>query len=185
MPDVSRRAFLAAAGAGAASVWLALEAHELLALSEHAAQAKQFTVLNALDAADIEAACAQIIPTDETPGAREARVIHFIDRALATVAKDQRPAFEKGAKELRSRAAKAQRGAKSFAALPNDKQIAVIAALEKDKHEFFFQLRYATIAGTLCHPDQGGNFNKVGWKWIGYDDRFSWAAPFGWYDRDV
>jgi len=25
----------------------------------------------------------------------------------------------------------------------------------------------------------------VGWKWIGFDDRFSWAPPFGWYDRNA
>lgn len=185
MTDLSRRKFIAAAGAGAASVWLTLEAREVLALGAHAAQAQQFTVLSAEDAADIEAAAAQIIPSDETPGAREARVVFFIDRALATVAKNQVPAFKNGAKELRLRAAKAQPGAKSFATLPNDKQIAIIAALEKEKHEFFFALRYATIAGMLGHPDHGGNYNKLGWKWIGFDDRFSWAAPFGWYDRNA
>ncbi|HEY9229570.1 MAG TPA: gluconate 2-dehydrogenase subunit 3 family protein [Gemmatimonadaceae bacterium] len=185
MTDVSRRKFIAAAGVGAASVWLTLEAHELLALGAQAAQAKQFTVLSAQDAADIEAAAAQIIPTDDTPGAREARVIYFIDRALGTVAKDQRPVFENGAKELRARAAKAQPGAKSFAALANDKQMAIIAALEKEKSGFFFALRYGTIAGMLGHPDQGANYNKVGWKLIGFDDRFSWSAPFGWYDRNA
>ena len=41
------------------------------------------------------------------------------------------------------------------------------------------------LAGMLAFPEYGGNYNKIGWKWIGFDDRFSWAAPFGWYDRDV
>ena len=40
--------------------------------------------LTAAEAADVEAVAAQIIPTDDTPGAREAGVVHFIDRALAT-----------------------------------------------------------------------------------------------------
>lgn len=185
MTDVSRRKFLAATGAGAAAIWLGLEAGDLRTLGVEAAQATQFSVLSARDAADIEAATAQIIPTDETPGAREARVIHFIDRALAGMAKAQQPMFKKGAAELRRRAAKAQPRATSFAALPADKQIAIIAALEKEKHEFFFALRNATIVGMLAVPSRGGNYNKTGWKWIGFDDQYSWAAPFGWYDRNA
>ena len=185
MPDVTRRHFIAIAGATATSVWLAAEARDLIAAGVHAAQAKRFEVLSDADAADIEAAAAQIIPTDDTPGAREARVIYFIDRSLGTFAKSQRRAFENGATELRKRAGKVQRGATSFVSLPNDKQIEVIASLEKDKHEFFDALRLGTIAGMLANPEYGGNSNKTGWKWIGFDDHFSWAAPFGYYDRNA
>ena len=185
MTDVSRRAFLAAAGAGAAAIWITAEARDVIAASRHAMQATRFQVLGDVDAADLEAATSQIVPTDDTPGAREARVVYFVDRALATFAKDQRKSLEAGLKELRKRAAKQVRGATSFAALPNDKQIAVIASMEKDKHEFFFQLRNMTIVGMLANPEYGGNYNKVGWKWLGFDDRFSWAAPFGWYDRNA
>ena len=35
-------------------------------------------------AAEIEAIAARIIPSDATPGAREAGVVYFIDRALST-----------------------------------------------------------------------------------------------------
>jgi gluconate 2-dehydrogenase gamma chain len=185
MTDLSRRQFIGMAGAGAASVWLTASISDLVAAGRHAATAQRFEVLSAADAADVEAFASQIIPTDDTPGAREARVVHFIDRALATFAKDQRPALDKGLKELRVRVAKAQRGTTSFAALPNDKQVAIVAGLEKDKHPFFFFMRYATITGMLAMPEYGGNYNKLGWKWIGFDDQFSWAAPFGWYDRDV
>jgi len=61
----------------------------------------------------------------------------------------------------------------------------VIASLEKDKHPFFDALRGATIAGMFANPEYGGNHDKAGWKLIGFDDRFSWAEPFGWYDRNV
>jgi gluconate 2-dehydrogenase gamma chain len=185
MTDVSRRGFLATAGAGAAAIWLTAETRDLIAAGRHALQARSFQVLSDADAADIEAATAQIIPTDETPGAREARVVYFVDKSLATFAKGQRASIDAGVKELRKRAAKELRGAKSFAALPTDRQIAVIASMEKDKHQFFFELRYMTIAGMLANPEYGGNYNKTGWKWIGFDDRFSWAAPFGWYDRNA
>lgn len=185
MPEFSRRQFVALGVSAAASAWLAIEARDLAALGAHAAQAKQFAVLSAQDAADIEAATSQIVPTDATPGAREARVVYFIDRALDTTAKNQRTTFANGVSELRKRAAKLQPGVTSFAALPTDKQIAVIASLEKDKHPFFDALRGATIAGMLANPSHGGNYDKTGWKWIGFDDRFSWSAPFGWYDRNA
>ena len=185
MPDLSRRQFLAASGSAAAATWIAAESRDLLAAGLHAAQATRFEVLTPADAADLEAATAQIIPTDATPGAREARVVYFIDKGLATFAKDQRPAFEKVAKELRARAAKVQKGATSFAALSNAQQIAVLTALEKDKPELFGPLRFGTIAGMLSNPEYGGNYNKTGWKMIGFVDQFSWGAPFGWYDHNA
>jgi gluconate 2-dehydrogenase gamma chain len=191
MAEFSRRQFIAATGGTLASIWLAAEAKELIAAGAHAARAARqatpppFQVLTADQAADLEAATAQIVPADETPGAKEARVVYFIDKSLATFAKEQRPIFEKGLKDLRSRTAKVNRNAKSFAALTEDQQIAVLTKLEKDKSEFFEALRSATIVGMLANPEYGGNYNKVGWKVIGFDDRFSWSAPFGWYDRDV
>lgn len=183
MSEVSRRQFMMLAGSAAAGTWLAANRSELLAAGVHAAQATRFETLTAADAAELEAAAAQIIPTDETPGAREARVIYFIDKAVSTFAKDQRKAVESAAKELRERAA--NRGAKSFAALPSAQQIAVLTAMEKEKPQPFNVLRFATIAGMLANPEWGGNHQKVGWKWIGFDDRFSWAPPFGWYDRNA
>jgi gluconate 2-dehydrogenase gamma chain len=185
MTDLSRRKFVAVAGAGVTSVWLMANMKDLLAAGRHAATAQRFEVLSPADAADIEAFTAQIVPTDDTPGAREARVVYFIDKALATFGKDQRQAIDKGLKELRARVAKAHPGVTSFAALPSDKQIAIMAAMEKDKQQFFFFMRQATFAGMLSMPEHGGNYNKLGWKWIGFEDKFSWAAPFGWYDRNV
>jgi len=186
MPDISRRQFIAASGVTAASIWFAVEARDLIAAGAHAAQAKRFEVLSEADAADIEAAAAQIIPSDGgMPGAREARVVYFMDRSLATFAKDQRPLFEKGAKELRTRAAKKKRGATSFAALSNAEQIAVITDMEKAKDSFFNVLRSSTIVGMFANPEYGGNFNKAGWSLLGFNDQFSWSAPFGWYDKNV
>jgi gluconate 2-dehydrogenase gamma chain len=142
-------------------------------------------VLSPADATDIEAACAQIIPTDDTPGAREAKVVYFIDKALDSFARDQRPAWIKGAQLLRSRAAHIKRGARSFAELSSDLQVALLQSMDKDKVPFFQDLRSAAIAGMLASPEHGGNFEKIGWKMIGFDDRFVWTAPFGWYDRDA
>jgi gluconate 2-dehydrogenase gamma chain len=191
MPELSRRTFLAGVGGSIAAVWLAVETRDLLAAGAHAARvARQnprppFRFLTPEQGADLEAMAAQIIPTDETPGAREANVVYFMDQALATYAKKRRAPVTKGLVQLRARSAKMFRGTKSFASLTDSQQIAVLTALEKDKNEFFEEIRGATIAGMFANPEYGGNRDKIGWKMIGFDDRFSWGPPFGWYDRDV
>jgi len=191
MPQVSRREFLAGVGGSFAAVWFAAETRDLLAVGAHAARAGRetpsppFQFLTTAQGADLEAMSAQIIPTDETPGAREAHVVYFMDQALATYAKQRRDPVVKGLKELRVRTAKMFPGAKSFASLNDAQQIALLTALEKEKNQFFEEIRGATIAGMFANPEYGGNANKVGWKTIGFDDRFSWGPPFGWYDRNV
>lgn len=191
MTDLSRRGFITAAGGALAAAWLTADSNKVLAAAQHAARAGHenppppFQFLRAGQAADLEAAASQIFPSDDTPGAREAYVVHFIDRALATWQQEQRPVFVKGLAELRRRAALQNATAKSFAALPDEQRHAVIASLEKDKHPFFFALRGASIAGMFANPQYGGNFDKSGWKLLGFDDRFSWAAPFGWYDANA
>ena len=191
MPELSRRTFLAGVGGSIAAAWLAAETRDLLAAGAHAARAGRqnprppFQFLTADQGADLEAMSAQIIPTDETPGAREAHVVYFMDQALATYAKTRRAPVTKGLKALRARSAKMFPGAKSFAALSDAQQIAVLTALEQEKSPFFGEIRGATIAGMFANPEYGGNYNKIGWKMIGFDDRFSWGPPFGWYDRDV
>lgn len=192
MSDLSRRKFIASVGGSVAAVWLAARTSDLLASGAFAARASResppppFAFLTPDQAAELEAATAQIIPTDETPGAREARVVYFIDKSLTTFAKEQQPIFVEGVAELKRRAAKVQKGATSFASLSDAQQIAILEALEKDKKSRFFNaLRGATIVGMFSNPEYGGNYQKTGWKMIGFDDQFSWVAPFGWYDANV
>jgi len=191
MTDYSRRGFIAAAGGALAAAWLTADAPKLLAAAAHATRAARarppapFQFLTPDQAEDLDAATSQLMPSDDLPGAREAHVVHFIDTALATWQKDQRPVFAKGLAELRKRAVKQNASAKSFAALADEQRHAVIASMEKDKHQFFFTLRAATLAGMFANPQYGGNFNKQGWKLLGFDDRYSWVAPFGWYDANA
>lgn len=186
--DLTRRRFLAATLGGVGAVWITASWSDLVAAGAAARRAARgqpepFKVLTPADAADIEAVAAQIIPSDETPGAKEMHIIHFIDHSLATFAKEQRPIFAKGVMDLRAQAAKQFPGAKSFAALDAAKQTAVLKEMEKAKSPFFEMMRGATIVGMLAFPEYGGNYNKAGWKLIGFEDQFSWAPPFGYYDR--
>jgi gluconate 2-dehydrogenase gamma chain len=187
----SRRAFLGTIG-GAGAVWLAASWAERLEAGTYAALAGRqdprppFVNLSAADAADLEAMTAQIIPTDDTPGAREARVIYFIDRGLGTFARDEKADLEKGLADLRRIVARRYprlRPAPAFAALDAARQLAVMRVLEKSNPAFFTHVREATLAGMFSNPEYGGNYQKAGWKLIGFEDRFSWAPPFGWYDR--
>lgn len=190
MTDTSRRAFLASAGGTLAAAWIATDVANLLSAGRYAAWAGRqspppaFDYLSAEDAADIEAAAAQIIPSDDTPGAREARVVYFVDKALATWQKDQRGDFRTGVAELRRRARAIRPGTK-FASLGGDQQHAILAAMERERHPFFETIRGATIVGMLANPEYGGNHDKSGWKMIGFVDQFSWAPPFGWYDANA
>ena len=177
-----------------AAAWLTADVSKLLEAANHAVRAGRenppppLQFLSAAQAADLDAATAQIFPTDDTPGAHEARVVYFIDRALATWQKDQRRVFTNGLAELTKRARALTGGngsSKPFAGLSRDQQHDVIASLEKDDHPFFNTLRGATIAGMFANPEYGGNYRKIGWQLLGFNDQFSWAAPFGWYDANV
>src|SRR5262245_24584136 len=110
--EISRRFFLIQSGAGIVPARLPSRRTEGLAALDPGRRPAQsaapvnFEFCTPEQAAEIEAIAAQIIPTDDTPGAREARVIYFIDRALATFAVEERATFVKGLKELPSKVKK-------------------------------------------------------------------------------
>ena len=107
-PDLSRRLFLQRSCAGIGAVWLASRWAEILEAQEHAHRAalapeSKLEVLSPEQAVEIEAVAARIIPTDSTPGAREAHVIYFIDRALATFDGDKHKLYTRGLRSLQNR----------------------------------------------------------------------------------
>jgi gluconate 2-dehydrogenase gamma chain len=186
--DIARRQFLRESGAAITAVWLTAGvggSAALSALSCAPADAKtKWQSFTDADAADIDAIASRIIPSDGTPGAREAHVIDFIDRALATFASEQLPLFTSGLADLKQRVAKVHPRAKSFASLDAAEQSAILHQLEQAKSDFFTAMLAATAAGMFANPEYGGNRDKIGWKLIGFEDRFFWQAPFGYYDRD-
>jgi gluconate 2-dehydrogenase gamma chain len=182
--QVSRRGFFATAAAGTLTVWLATHARELEAAARLAATGgDEWMFLTADQAAVLDAVTAQIIPSDGTPGAREAKVVRFIDRSFATFAKDQRDDLNAALAELAQMTVQTVPGATSFASLTSEQQLTVLKAVEAKKDSYFGFFRFATIAGMFTMPSYGGNSQKMGWKMIGFDDRFAWTPPFGWYDR--
>jgi gluconate 2-dehydrogenase gamma chain len=188
MDDISRRSLLQAivATMGAAALppdWtvIAQAAHEAHAVSHHAGEAAT-SFLTAPEAADVEAVAAQIIPSDETPGAREAGVVHFIDRALATFLSQLATDYRAQLTEFRSTFRERHPDVTSFAALPSDGQIEYHRTI--DRTPFFDTTRLLTLLGMFSMPAYGGNRNGAGWTLIGFEDRHAFQPPFGYYDRD-
>ena len=171
---LSRRQFVGAMAASIAATWMAGPWRPEFATAGR--------VLTAAQLRDLDAITALILPTDDTPGAREAHVVDFFDRALASFAADQRPTFDAGLTDLNLRVARRHPGAAGFADLGADDATALLRELDGEGSEFFEIVRVGTITGFLSNPEYGGNAGKVGWKAIGFDDRFVWSAPFGWYD---
>jgi gluconate 2-dehydrogenase gamma chain len=184
----SRRSFLIESTAGLSGAWVAANYAGILSAEKYVLKAAQSGKPAALQfftpdqAVEVEAMAAQIIPTDDTPGAREARVINFIDRALATFSKSDQPRYTKGIAELQAQAAQMFPGTTKFSALSSDQQIKVLTAMEKSP--FFNTVRTHTIIGFFASPVHGGNQDKVGWKLIGYDDSLNFRPPFGYYDAN-
>ena len=185
----SRRSFLAASVTGLNGAWVAANYHGILAAQEYVGQAAKSGQLPRLSfftdqqAAEIEAMTAQIIPTDETPGAREARCLYFIDRALTTFARGSQPAYVQGLQELQAKTQQLYPGAGKFSALASGQQIQLLTEIEKTP--FFNMVRTHTVIGFLTRPEHGGNHDKVGWNLIGYDDSLNHKPPFGYYDAQV
>jgi len=122
----------------------------------------------------LEAAAARILPSDDGPGAREAKVGRFIDRQLAGSLSALRPAFEQLARLLDLWSRKAF--SKGFTALDPSAQDTVLGQLSRGElgvHGFpqeamFRALHTLTLEGFLSDPVHGGNDGQVGWRAIGF-----------------
>lgn len=171
------------------SIWLATPAwREIAAAQEHARTAAasptgRFQSLDASTAGEIEALAAQIIPSTGGPGAREAGVIYFIDRALSTFARDDRQAYDAGMAQVQQKRKELFPSSSTIASLSREEQITLIQSFESSS--FFDLLRTHTVLGFLGDPSYGGNRERIGWSQIGFDERMSHTPPFGFYDAEA
>ena len=117
----SRRSFLLRGGAAFTGVWIASQWPAIAAAAHHAekmpadASSALFEFLTAVDASDVEALCAQIVPSGVTPGAREAHAVYFIDKSLSTYFAAMAPEYRRGLAEFQAQF-RALEPAKAFAA---------------------------------------------------------------------
>lgn len=166
-----------------------LTAAELAPALQHAHQAvnsttsTKFEHLDSAAAGDVEALTSQIIPSDGTPGAREAGVVYFIDRALGSFESDKVDAYRQGLLVVRATRQRLFPQSSSIASLDAEQVQRLLMEIEKT--EFFELLRRHTVLGFLGSPTHGGNRGGVGWAHIGFEDKMIFQPPFGYYDAEA
>jgi gluconate 2-dehydrogenase gamma chain len=177
----SRRALLGA-GLGMAAAIALYRSPAAQATASDARESTEWRFFNATEARTVDAIVAQIIPTDETPGAREMGIPRFIDHGLAGFLAPLAAAFRTGLEEFETHYRARNPAGQPFASLPPARQIEWLRQVE---HTAFFEsVQQLTVLGALAMPKYGGNRNGLGWKLIGFTDSHAFVPPFGYYDRD-
>jgi hypothetical protein len=200
--DLSRRNFLLQGGSSVSAIWISMHWPALLAATKHARSSAKSATPPKLEfftpeqAAEIDALTARILPTDETPGAREAGVVYFIDHALVTFAVDDQKSYRQGLPEVQARTREVFPALEKFSAATPEQQDQILHTFDDDQpvarrpfrssagKPFFDTLRMHTIVAFLLDPDAGGNPAGVGWKVIGREREHMFQPPFGYYDKD-
>lgn len=184
--SLSRRAFLTRSGGFVGGLWIASNWPLFASTAEAAVAARAagapFRNLTAAQAQDLEAIAAQIIPSGETPGAREAGVIYFMDGALGSFAARSKEPLVAGLADLDERVACRHGKGTRFSSLAGPQQIEMLRAIEAEP--FFGLVQFLTVAGMFSLPEYGGNRDKLGWQLVGLEDRHGWQPPFGYYDAE-
>ncbi len=153
--EATRREVLRAAGAAAS--WLAAGApgFALGAASADAATPAALEFFTAAQFASVAAICQRLIPATETPGAVEAGVPQYLDRALAAEEPKAQQKFVRGLRWLERRARQRFRG--DLRAATPEQQVALLREIS-DQHtqlpkslaiggEFFADVKRRTIFG--------------------------------------
>ena len=120
----TRREFLTTSGSAMGGSWL-LPFAPLIAVTQACASDAMrsglpFTTLSEREGADFDAFAARIVPTDDTPGAREAGAVHFADRALQTFLDELLPIVRDGLSSMSRRVPDTLRGLGAFGDLSRD-----------------------------------------------------------------
>ncbi len=183
--SLSRRIFLGSVGGLARSSAIVLTMPMLLAACNRAEQARlggeKFQTLSEEEAEELQAIAARIIPTTDTPGAKEAGVIYFLDNVLEDTREEELFLLRQGLIELKANVALTF-GVAYFHQLEEAQQDQ--ALIEIEDTVFFDTIRYLTIAGMFSLPGYGGNRDYVGYDLIQFDNQHVWQPPFGHYDAD-
>jgi gluconate 2-dehydrogenase gamma chain len=205
--EFDRRTFLSRGMAALGATWTAAHWPALVAAAEHAHKAVAFPenqkweFFTPGEASEVEAIASSIIPSDGTPGAREAGVVYFIDRALVTFSIQDQKTYRQGLPEIQKRVHELFPAVSLFSAATPEQQEAILASLDEAGSKapprrgnfrpgsaaqpFFEVVRAHTIAGFLIDPEvnRKGNREGVGWAVIGREPGHSFQPPFSAVDK--
>jgi gluconate 2-dehydrogenase subunit 3-like protein len=199
-----RRGFLINAGGSLGLAWLTANWPAALAASAQARSAAlavdppKFKFLSQDQAVEVTAVTSRIIPSNDSPGAKEAGTVYFIDNCLATIAADQQPVYRDGLAKFQEDIRNMFPGIDKFSAASVEQQDKFLHEVEvipdvtgrrqrysKHSSDFFETIRTHTVAAFLIDPESeyAGNRSGVGWKSIGREPAHSFQPPFGFYDK--
>jgi gluconate 2-dehydrogenase gamma chain len=140
------------------------------------------------EARTVEAVAERLIPGDGTdPGATDAGVVYYIDRAVAGVSTDLQTVYRRGLREL-TELCRREHGAPFTDLDPAVRDEVIRRFLGPEVQEsaeglqfgpsdqpggaillrFFAVIREHTVEGYFCDPAYGGNRGAVGWKLVGF-----------------
>lgn len=190
--ELSRRQFLAGLSTAAKGSLIVLSLPAILTACRQATEqtsdasgtadaVAQYNLLSNELATELDAISARIVPTDDTPGAREAGSVRFMDIVLAEGRQDQLETLQTGVTELNARA-NTEYGVALFSALTEAQQDALLTAIEASP--FFSTVRFLTVASLFALPQYGGTGPDVGYTLIGMTHAHAYMPPFGYYDAD-
>lgn len=156
--------------------------------SETREHSSALTFFNDFEARTVEAICERIIPGgDGGPGATDAGVVYYIDRAIAGFSLGLQKVYRLGLRELETHCRRFYGG--SFVDLDEKRQDDVVrkflgselrsaspvqskaddpASDRQLLERFFAVVREHAIEGLFCDPIYGGNRNTVGWRLVGF-----------------
>ncbi|MDH4108348.1 MAG: gluconate 2-dehydrogenase subunit 3 family protein [Gammaproteobacteria bacterium] len=184
--SINRRDFVCASGTLAGSSLIRLGTPAIMAAAGAACSARDageaFTTLGAAEARELDALSARILPTTDTPGAREAGVLYFMDKVLGGPLQWAHGMLGGALQEFQADVAAAYPGAERFSDLDEAEQDSYLET--HDRNAFFELTRALTIMGFFAMSSYGGNRDNVGWKLIGFEGHGAWSPPFGYYDAE-
>jgi gluconate 2-dehydrogenase gamma chain len=145
-------------GAGLAAVSAAALACRGIHISD------EWRFLTEDEAHTVEAITAQLIPTDASPGAKEAGVVYYIDIQLSKRFKKHRQTYRDGLASVDAASRKAF--GRRFVELTDEQQVEVLNTVEEQSKPFFQLILAHTRQGFYGDPRHGGNRNMVSWKMV-------------------
>lgn len=180
--SIGRRAFMrgSAALAGSSLLPAALAAAKPAVAARDAGGA--FKTLSAAEARELEAVAARILPTTDTPGAREAGVVHFFDNLPEGQLTGMLDGIRRMLDPFQAGIAERFPGAARFSDLDEADQDAWLEA--RVGTPFFGLMRTLTITGFFAMSSYGGNRDHLSWKLIGFEGPGATRPPFGHYDAE-
>jgi gluconate 2-dehydrogenase gamma chain len=208
--EFDRRQFLSCGISALGATFTAAHWPAVVAAAEHAHKAaaspdsQKFEFFTPEEAKEVEAISSCIMPSDGTPGAREAGVVFFIDRALVTFSSEEQKTYREGLPGVQKRLKELFPAATLFSAAAPEQQEAVLESLDETgakntprrpranfisgspAQPLFEVIRAHTLQGFLIDPeaDRKGNRGGVGWSVIGRLPEHGFQPPFGYYDQD-